>query len=144
MEHLSGDCKSSYIYLLIAEILFRTANGTDSSQSMEKLWTDLQGMSEALVYAETGCKATCERREWKSKLVYDKTVPMDTNSTELELMLFFTNGHYQVKKEYYKYTYDDLIADSGGLLGLFLGHSILSCFDFLYQTFLKHVKKQEK
>ena len=96
------------------------------------------------MYEETGCRATCERREWKSTLVYDSTLPMDTNSTELELRLFFTNGRYQVRKEYYKYTLDDLIADTGGLLGLFLGHSILSSFDFVYRIFTKPARKQGK
>ena len=116
----------------------------NSSQVMGELWIALQSMSEALLYEETGCRATCERREWKSTLVYDSTLPMDTNSTELELRLFFTNGRYQVRKEYYKYTLDDLIADTGGLLGLFLGHSILSSFDFVYRIFTKPARKQGK
>lgn len=101
-------------------------------------------MSEALLYEATGCRATCERREWKSTLIYDRTLPMDTNSTELELRLFFTNGRYQVRKEYYKYTLDNLIADTGGLLGLFLGHSILSSFDFVYRIVTSPDKKQER
>ena len=99
-------------------------------------------MSEASIAAETGCRAICERREFKSTLVYDRTVPTDTNSTELELRFFFANGRYQVRKEYYTYTADDLIADGGGLLGLFLGHSILSTFNFVYNTFMHPTKKK--
>ena len=99
-------------------------------------------MSEASIAAETGCRAICERREFKSTLVYDRTVPTDTNSAELELRFFFANGRYQVRKEYYTYTADDLIADAGGLLGLFLGHSILSSFDFVYNTFMYPAKNK--
>ena len=113
----------------------------DTRQYLKELWT-LQSMSEALLYEKTGCRAMCERREWKSTLVYDRALPTETNSTELELRFFFANGRYQVKKEYYKYTLDDLVADTGGLLGLFLGHSILSTFDYLYRTFTKPAKKQ--
>ena len=101
-------------------------------------------MSEASIVAETGCRTICERREWKSSLVYERTVPTDINTTQLDLRFFFANGRYQVRKEYYTYTADDLIADAGGLLGLFLGHSILSSFDFVYNTFIHPTKNKRE
>ena len=99
-------------------------------------------MSEASIAVKTGCRAICERKEWKTTLVYDRTVPKITNSAALELRFFFANGRYQLRKEYYTYTADDLIADAGGLLGLFLGHSILSSFDFVYNTFMQPTKNK--
>lgn len=109
----------------------------NSSKYMGQLWHGLQSMSEARLYKNTGCRATCERREWKTTLVYDWNLPMDTNSSQLQLTFFFSNGMYQVKKEYYKYTFDNLMADFGGLVGLFLGQSILSFFDLACSIFTK-------
>ena len=109
---------------------------------LKELWFNLATMSEEKVHEETGCKAMCKRREWKTNLMFDMNTPTQPNASELELRLFFANGRYQVKKEYYKYSFSSLVSDSGGLMGLLLGSSFLSCFDLACRFFTKKQGKQ--
>ena len=48
----------------------------------------------------------------------------------LFLKFFYNNGRYYVNEQYYTYGLNSFVADFGGYLGLLLGHSILSVFDF--------------
>ena len=51
------------------------------------------------------------------------------------LLFFFFSQHLQivVTEEVLAYTIEDLVADFGGYLGLLLGASILSMYDFITQ-----------
>ena len=55
------------------------------------------------------------------------------------LLFFFFSQHLQivVTEEVLAYTIEDLVADFGGYLGLLLGASILSMYDFISQIKLK-------
>ena len=48
----------------------------------------------------------------------------------LFLKFFYNNGRYYVNEQYYTYGVNSFVSDFGGYLGLLLGHSILSVFDF--------------
>ena len=70
----------------------------------------------------------CRRMERRAKSVYenyDQSVELT-----LSLKLFYNNGRYNIKEQYYTYGLNSFVADFGGYLGLLLGHSILSEFDF--------------
>jgi hypothetical protein len=45
------------------------------------------------------------------------------------LLLLPEQSRYQKKTHYYTYDWSSFIADVGGFLGLFMGHSILSFYD---------------
>ncbi len=46
----------------------------------------------------------------------------------LKVYMFFKTGRHFVRREFILYTWDSLVADIGGYLGLLLGHSLLSLF----------------
>ena len=70
----------------------------------------------------------CRRMEWKAKSVYENYD--QSAEPTLSLKLFYNNGRYNIKEQYYTYGLNSFVADFGGYLGLLLGHSILSAFDF--------------
>ena len=62
-----------------------------------------------------------------------------TSNSMMYFLLFFFSQHLQivVTEEVLAYTIEDLVADFGGYLGLLLGASILSMYDFITQIKLK-------
>ena len=60
----------------------------------------------------------------------------DTMSLEWEYM----NSDYIVRQEYLTYDISSFIADVGGYLGLLLGHSLLSIYEWLMKWICKAVK----
>ena len=47
---------------------------------------------------------------------------------------YFLNGRYELSEQYLVYDSNSFIADVGGFLGLLLGHSILSLFQFFSEN----------
>ena len=43
--------------------------------------------------------------------------------------MFYTNGNYDEKRQYYTYGLNDLFSDFGGYMGLFLGASTPTLYD---------------
>ena len=63
----------------------------------------------------------------------------DLEKTELPgtatLKFSYLTSRFISKEQYYTYTTPDLFSDIGGYLGLFLGHSILTFYEF-FKTFV--------
>ena len=85
-------------------------------------------LDEVEIYRDIGCMRKCRRMEWKAKSVYENYD--QSAEPTLSLKLFYNNGRYNIKEQYYTYGLNSFVADFGGYLGLLLGHSILSVFDF--------------
>ena len=52
----------------------------------------------------------------------------------------FASSKVCVEKEEIEFTFEDLVADCGGVLGLFIGFNFLMVWDFIYfmfKTFMK-------
>ena len=54
-----------------------------------------------------------------------------------DLRFSYLSNHFLSKEQYYTFTNADLFSDIGGYLGLFLGHSILTYYDFFKILTLK-------
>lgn len=48
------------------------------------------------------------------------------------LTIYFQDPQYESSELYALFTFSDYIASCGGVLGLFMGFSILSCFELVY------------
>ena len=59
----------------------------------------------------------------------------------IELEWEYMNSDYIVRQEYLTYDINSLIADVGGYLGLLLGHSLLSIYQWLMEWIAKLLGK---
>ena len=93
-------------------------------------WKGVSTMDEVRLYNLTGCQAPCTRWEYSSTTVMrkDKAPPRGTDP-RLNMDLFYANGNYNEKQQYYTYGLNDLFSDFGGYMGLFLGASMLTFYD---------------
>ena len=92
------------------------------------IWGRLITLDEVEIYRDIGCMRKCQRMEWRAKTVYENQE--QSEKPMLFLKFFYGNGRYFVNEQYYTYGPNSFVADFGGYLGLLLGHSILSVFDF--------------
>ena len=53
------------------------------------------------------------------------------DDNKIELTWQYGQGDYVEEKEYLTYDHNDFVADFGGYLGLLLGHSVLTCYDWV-------------
>ena len=53
----------------------------------------------------------------------------------------FTSATVSVEKEEMEFSFDDLVADCGGVLGLFIGFNFLMVWDFIIFIIKNFVKK---
>ena len=59
---------------------------------------------------------------------------MHLDENKVELSWHIDHGDYEEKKQYLTYDINDFVADFGGYLGLLLGHSVLTFYDWLVLT----------
>ena len=57
------------------------------------------------------------------------------------LSLMFTSATVSVEKEEMEFSFEDLVADCGGVLGLFIGFNFLMVWDFIFFIIKNFVKK---
>ncbi len=92
----------------------------------------VMAISENEVYDLTGCISPCEKYEYTLSADHDLRHYPYNNATDTHrfvwLEVYFRNGRYPVKEQYYIYDENSLVADIGGYLGLLLGHSLYSIF----------------
>ena len=55
----------------------------------------------------------------------------------------FASSKVCVEKEEIEFTFDDLVADCGGVLGLFIGFNFLMVWDVIFFILKNFVKKQQ-
>ena len=76
----------------------------------------------------TSCPPPCSYTEYR----FEKT-PEDfgRNNATLELILWLVTPYVLLETEQYLYPFKSLVADVGGTLGLFLGFSIMTLWDYV-------------
>ena len=93
-------------------------------------WNGVATMDEVQLYNLTGCQAPCTRWEYSSNTVMRKDMaPPRGTDPQLKMDVFYANGNYEEKRQYYTYGLNDLFSDFGGYMGLFLGASMLTFYD---------------
>ena len=65
-------------------------------------------------------------------------VPADSKTV---LSLMFASSTVLVAKDEIEFTFDDLVADCGGVLGLFIGFNFLMVWDMIFFIFKNFLKK---
>ena len=98
----------------------------------------LQEANANTIYELTGCLASCERDEYapiKGNLNTDKSCYyVWPGPYDLHLEFKIPTGSYKEEEQYIIYDFNSFIGESGGILGLMLGYSVLSLYsDFAYQ-----------
>ena len=106
------------------------------------IWKKLIRMDEHELYEETRCMAKCQRKEWTISKIFDDKVEKKNKSMKA-MYIFYTNGRYQVGRQYYTYDFNSYMSDFGGYLGLLLGYSIGSLFDMAQDLFTYLIKQQD-
>jgi hypothetical protein len=94
----------------------------------------LEATGEQQVFNMTGCMPSCYRKEFKSKILVDDEIPSDKD--EIRLYLWYGSTKFERKTQYLTYDLSNFVADFGGYLGLLLGHSLLSFYDFGKECFV--------
>ena len=90
---------------------------------------DLSGFS---IARKTGCLPSCKINEF-SVTIKDRTVTLEVWPM-FSGYFFYPGGRFIQRVYVYAYDLTSYIADVGGLVGLFLGYSILSFYDALKYT----------
>ena len=83
---------------------------------------------------ETGCLPSCKRNEYSVNIIERMNVDDEYGRTMYTGYFYYPSGRYIKKDYYYTYDFSSYIADVGGLVGLFLGHSLISLYDLLKQA----------
>ena len=82
----------------------------------------------------TGCLPSCTINEFSLKVKSSMSISNESNSYIGSMyagLFYYPGGRYIQKVYYYQYDFTSYIADVGGLVGLFLGYSMLSFYDGL-------------
>ncbi|KAL5280829.1 hypothetical protein ACFFRR_004689 [Megaselia abdita] len=88
------------------------------------------------------CLPSCTNIEYDTKRSYN-VVEEDGNISTSTLRVFFKKSHYFAMKRSELFGPTDLLANIGGLLGLFMGVSLLSIIEFIY-FFTVHLMSSNK
>ena len=104
----------------------------DLLKSSEKTFK-LAALSETNIFQSFGCMPSCSKNDISLTMVkeFDRTKDKDKSNTSLRLRLYYMDGTFDVKEEYYIYDRDSFMADCGGYLGLLLGASLLSLYHMI-------------
>ena len=101
----------------------------------------ISNLNEASIAKETGCLPSCKRVEFKLKVVNQMLIPVMSGQIRLfGAMFYYPSGAYKKRSYYYTYELSDYIADIGGYMGLLLGCSLLSFYDWLKNMCKKILK----
>ena len=83
---------------------------------------------------KTGCLPSCKIHEY-TMAVQDFFPVEFSGAATFDGYFFFPGGQYWEKVYHYNYDFTSYIADVGGLVGLFLGFSMLGCYDGLKNAY---------
>ena len=93
------------------------------------MYNDITGKQETQIAAITGCLPSCKRAEFEMKLICRMTMPLVDGERQISGYFYYPTRRYIEKYHFYAYNVSDFLADMGGLLGLMLGYSALTCYD---------------
>jgi hypothetical protein len=89
---------------------------------------------------QVGCPVVCNSTDYK----FEAITPLDTGhlTDMLELFLAFPRNIIQHKKEYFLYSFNQMVSSVGGSLGLFLGFAIYSEIQVVVCYVFRKIRKQ--
>ena len=102
---------------------------------MKNITSKLQEAHANTIYDLTGCLASCDRKEYaKLDGILLKKYDPYKEKPELHLKFKITEASYKEEEQYVIYDFNNFVGESGGILGLVLGYSILGLYDDLANT----------
>ena len=119
-------------------------NGTNLPKCSEKVqyqsfldaYDEIASLSGFSIATKTGCLPSCKINEFTISIVNVVQVP-NVGAPTWGGQFFYPGGRYIKKVYHYNYDFTSYIADVGGLVGLFLGYSMLSFYDGLKSAWRK-------
>ena len=97
-------------------------------------YDEIASLSGFSIAQQTGCLPSCKINEFSLNVMSQMTLPEESGYAQGSAyigMFYYPSGRYMQKSYYYMYDFTSYIADVGGLVGLFLGYSMLSFYDGL-------------
>ena len=101
----------------------------DQLKKFVKAYDDIVSLSGFSIAKETGCLPSCTINEYTVNVI--KRFSYQDDKPRFSAYFFYPGARYTEKVYFYTYDFTSYIADAGGLVGLFLGYSILSVYDGL-------------
>ena len=92
-------------------------------------YDEIVSLSGFSIAKKTGCLPSCKINEFTVNIV--SRLAMPDEDAQYNGYFFYPGARYQQKVYFYTYDFTSYIADAGGLVGLFLGFSILNVYDGL-------------
>ena len=98
---------------------------------------DLNQLDGDSLARKTACLPQCERSKFRLRLltragnddhVFD-SFPKELRAFAAQFL--YLNSRYTEEVFYYTYDFESLVADFGGYMGLLLGHSVLTLYDYM-------------
>ncbi|XP_028405459.1 acid-sensing ion channel 1-like isoform X1 [Dendronephthya gigantea] len=137
------DCRRRYIFKR-CNCTYPTGMGPYQSCTLEKLFTCVSHEDErfASLVNMCSCPQPCEHVFYSTTLsygIYEPETVYSTNPFEaylernsyVQVKIFFEDLSVTEVKDMRKYSWSDLLAAAGGMLGLLLGASVLTIVEFL-------------
>ena len=87
----------------------------------------------------SGCLLPCTQSEFESTTVYRRKFYTTLPSMPLELQFYYAGSKYDITSQYLAYDIENVIADTGGFLGLLLGYSLLGFYDMAKSALGKYL-----
>lgn len=102
---------------------------TESAQYQDFItaYDDIASLDGFSIGRKTGCLPSCTINEFTMHVLNRISNP--GQEAQYDSSFYYTGGRYKQKVFYYTYDFTSYIADVGGLVGLFLGFSMLSVYD---------------
>ena len=98
-------------------------------QSFLQSYDEIAGLSGYSISKKTGCLPSCKRNEFTMNV--RTSIAKPNGEPFYGGYFYYSGGRYKQKVYHYTYDFTSYIADVGGLVGLFLGYSMLSFYDGL-------------
>ena len=93
------------------------------------------------IIAITGCRPPCSYTEYRFESRPDD---YGANNASRQLIVWLSTPYVLLETEQYLYPLKSLVADVGGTLGLFLGFSLMSLWDYVEIIMVKCQKSMKK
>ena len=123
--------------------------GNSPYQSFLGAYDEIAGLSGFSISKRTGCLPSCKINEFSLSIISHISIPKESEAYQGSSyigLFYYPGGRYMQKVYYYNYDFTSYIADVGGLLGLFLGYSMLSFYDgvkYAWKSIMKNTKNKE-
>ena len=115
---------------------------TESGQYGDFLgsYEEIASLDEFAIARMTCCLPSCKISEFTLNIINRIAVNVSEGEVKYNGYFYYPGSRYTQKVYHYTYDFTSYIADAGGLVGLFLGYSMLSIYDMIKNTWKKRGK----